>query len=233
MLACELGAPESARGEGSAHGARGGQEGKEMRGSARVGRLVAVLGILGGLMLGMAALSWADIDPVPTRKQLVIRTSVAGVNALGYVDSFTVSINGAIGTTGTIDTTVAIDTFADGWDWAWLQRAGGATAIGAGRLAVTGTNTASDTIFYQVMTSPDNVNWSTSSTFIGGLIGTSGDASLSGPFLCDTDVLGTGGTGTIFLSRYVRFIFRADGNTGSKILNARLYLTYLKRAAAQ
>jgi len=167
----------------------------------------------------------AQQTPAPAMKQIAWRTSAA--IAAGYVDSMTASINGAL---QTVDTTVAVST-AD-WDWTPPTDIP-STAFGCARIAFQSTNnTASDSLFYVQDNSLDGVNWSSSATFIGDVVGTSGDKVLGSMLTCDGDALGSLGAGKLYLWPYIRFRVRADGNTGALFAAAKMYLIYFKRAGS-
>ena len=170
-----------------------------------------------------AAPADAQSNTVPgTPIRLNWRTSAA--NTAGYIDSSTASINGAIGTTGTIDTTVAFSTAG----FAWVNGLQGATAHGAFRIAFTSSaNTSTDTLFVAVESSPDGTVWCTNSTFVG-LVGVSGEEYLSGVVTADNDLQGTAGAGTIWMQPYLRLRVRADGNTGALFPTAKVWILPLK-----
>jgi len=171
-----------------------------------------------------AAPADAQSNTVPgTPIRLNWRTSA--LNTAGYVDSSIASINGAIGTTGTIDTTVAFSTAG----FAWVNGLQGATAHGAFRVAFTSSAaTASfDTMFVAVEASPDGVTWCTNSTFVG-LVGVGGEEYLSGIVTADNDLQGTAGAGTIWMQPYLRLRVRADGGTASQFPNAKVWILPLK-----
>ena len=158
------------------------------------------------------------------RQQLKFRTQVAAQNSLGYLDSLTASINGAIGTTGTIDTTVAFSTA----DFAWANGAQGATVHGAFRIAFVGSvNTQTDTLFVAVESSADGATWCSNTTFIG-LVGVSGEEYLSGVVTGGNATQGTVGAGTTWMQPYLRLRVRADGNTAASFLGAKCYIIYPK-----
>ena len=185
------------------------------------------LGACAVLVAATLAFSAAPADAQSVlwgRQQLKFRTQVAAQNSLGYLDSLTASINGAIGTTGTIDTTVAFSTA----DFGWQNGTGNGTAHGAFRVALVGSvNTQTDTIFVAVESSADGTTWCTNGTFVG-LVGVSGEEYLSGIVTADADLQGTVGAGTVWMQPYLRLRVRADGNTAASFLGAKCYIIYPK-----
>ncbi len=190
-----------------------------MRGASRFAAFM-----LGALIALCAVVPAFAQLPIADRYDLKNRTFKSGVNALGFVDSSTISINGAIGTTGTLDTLVAIDTA----QWFWGHSSTPATAHGCARLSVYGgANTSMDSIFVAIQTSSDGTTWGQNATFIA-LVGTSGDEYISGPITCDSDAVGTTGAGTPWLQRWWRPIIRADGNTAAVWTGAKVRLDFLR-----
>jgi len=191
------------------------------RGASRVAAFLLAL-VLGSAFIANNASAQLQL-PAPDREDLLNRTFKAAVNANGFIDSTTLSINGAIGTTGTLDTLVAFDTRKFYWNTSQTP----ATLHGCARLSVYGgANTSCDSIFYALQTSTDGVNWAQNATFIA-LVGTSGDEMISGPITCDSDLGGTTGAGTPWLQRWWRFIIRADGNTAAVWTGAKVRLDFL------
>lgn len=175
----------------------------------------------------LAASAFAATPVLWGRQQLKWRTQVASVNALGFVDSLTASINQLGITAATVDTTVAFSTA----DFAWANGVDGITAHGAFRVAFTcpaANNT--DTLFVAVESSPDGTVWATNSTFVG-MVGTSGDEYISGVVTAGNATQGTTGAATTWMQPYLRLRVRADGNTNGNFLGAKCYIIYPKNPA--
>jgi len=161
--------------------------------------------------------------PAGGQYQLHFRTSVAGVNAQGYLDSLGVSINGAV---QTLDTLAVINTAELSWSYPGFAQAG--TAFGIARISFVGANTSTDSLFVQTQCSPDGNNWATSG-FVAIAAASNADNCITGrPVQVDLDALGPG-TSDMTLCRYIRFILRADGNTASKFLCSAAYMDFWKR----
>lgn len=188
----------------------------------RIHSLFAVLFTVAAVLAASTPASAA----IPKTVQLKWRTSA--VSVAGFVDSSTASINGAIGTTGTIDTTTFIST--GDFDWAAMGGASPATINGCMRILFTGTADDTDTLFVAVEGSVDGVNPTSSTTFLT-INGTATvyDRNIAGPITCDSDALVNSAGGNVWLQPYLRFRVRADGNTAATFLNARVYLRYLSR----
>lgn len=184
---------------------------------------------VGALALIGSLATWATTPAhaaaLLAHKQIKWRTSAA--NAAGYVDSLTASQNGAVGTTGTVDTTVWISTA----DWKWDLSGSPATAYGIAKIRfhATGTPASTDSIFYAIETSTDGVTVGATNTTFVACVGTSGDADISGPLVADTDVVGSAnGTGALWMTPYFRLRVRPDGNTGALMPGLELHLYYTR-----
>lgn len=177
------------------------------------------------LVAAMAISSSASANPPIhwTVEQLKWRTQVSGTNAQGYVDSLTASIQGAVGTTGSIDTTVWFPTskIAVPVDGTTNTTAQGLFKVWISNPSI-GVFTSTDTLFIAMETSPDGVTPIPNTTFSNMVVTTAGDDGVSLHFQEDSDA----GNLNVFCAPYIRFRVRSDGNTGAIVPSAEIRIAF-------
>jgi hypothetical protein len=143
----------------------------------------------------------------------VWRTSA--LNAAGYVDSSTASINGAL---QTVDTA-----YVDLSDIVWENFSIQTGVYGAARLWLTSTlNTSTDTLFFALEPIAPDGQPVSSTAFNKSYVTTAGDEALTALISSDSDYI----VPNISFCKAVRVRVRADGNTGARFPNARLWITF-------
>lgn len=184
-------------------------------------RLMALMGALALVAFTITPVHAADVAVRAKPKQLFWEQygpSTAGNGT--KID--TVFFDGAV---QTVDTTEAVNT-AD-FAFALANQANGATASGLLRFGIwcSGNGISCDSVFVACDTGPtSNGPWMTG-TFVGGVAGASDDDWLSIMLLTDTDDNSAASTASkLYLSPWVRFRVRVDGNTAAKMSGARALL---------